>query len=164
MTFSDLSPYCVLPSYRLIRDCGPGKKFPHFAASWAAHPVNLLAGSLWATLRSTGLPRMSPRCYDTCFAGQCTFHAILVLFTVQGDSAESLLSLISHSSAFQCIFRCSGSKPLTFFLLFWRGLLTCCLHSVSFSEVFLLHWEEHTVHVHSFYCSCLCCLEKTNFP
>lgn len=51
-----------------------------------------------------------------------------------------------------CIFRHSGSKPLRCFSFFWRGLLTCCLLyciSVSFSGVFLLHWEEHAVHVHS---------------
>lgn len=134
MTFWDLSPYCVLLFYRLIRDWGPRNNFSPFCKKlggtscesscritlscttqhWAPHKVTQV---LWHVL---------------CWSVYSTFHAILVLFHTSGwlcwkpivfDLSQLCLSMM-------CIFRCSGSKPLTFFLLFWRGLLTCCLHSL----------------------------------
>lgn len=64
--------------------------------------------------------------------------------TVIFDLSQRCLSIV-------CIFTCGGSKPLIFFSFFWRGILTGFLFSisVSFSGMFLLHWEEYAVHVHS---------------
>lgn len=105
VTFSDQSPYCVLLFYKLIRDCGPGNNFPTFCRELARASCESSSLSCttqdWAAQKVT---RVLP--HVLCWSVHRTFHAILVvLFTLQGDSAESLLSLISHSSAFQlCVF------------------------------------------------------------
>lgn len=171
MTFSTLSQYCVFLSYGLISDCMPRNNFP-----------SLLIGQDRTAGESSC--RIALSCATQCWARQNVIHGVTVdalLVSIQHfpcchgafhtsvwfcwktvifDLSQLCLSMV-------CIFRHSGRKPLPFFSFFWRGVLICCLLSsisVSFSGVFLLHWEEHAVHVYSFSCSCLYCLEKTNFP
>lgn len=130
----------------------------------------LHAGLFWPTLLRIEMAKRHPlmlRC-TLCWQVYSTFHGVMVLLTHQCGSAERLLSLISQSSVFQWyVFFDPVEGSHWVFLLFWRGLLTGCLlfpTPLNFTEVYLLDWEEHAVHVHSFSCSCLYCLEKTNFP
>lgn len=158
--------------------CPPVLRADNWLQAWNSFSTLLV--------RQARIPESSCRialsCGKQCWADQevtrgVMVHALLVniqhfhatVFTLQRGSAERMLSLISRSSVFQWyVFLDAAEGSHWFFgFVFLRGLLTCCLFSsisVSFSRVFLLHWEERAVHVHSFSWSCLHCLEKTNFP
>lgn len=155
MTFSSLPLYRPLLSYGPISDCKPGKKIFNITGSQDRTPCEYFCRiALSCTTQHWAHQKVTPGVMVNALLVSIqhfpwlhgAFHTSVWFCwkTVIFDLSQLCLSMV-------CIFRCSGSKPLTFFSFFWRGLLTCLLSSisVSFSVVFRLHWEEHAVHVHS---------------